>query len=91
VRTGITELAKVIADQPVNRFRIVSFVNDVTIGLSVFCDIARVSWTRLFEATNPLISCFLGINSDRSFLDMFSEFTGSFKEIVAAVLFRKTG
>jgi hypothetical protein len=88
---------KVFPDQSMNCFRVVSFIHDVTIGLSDFMTLSEQSLCmpsivdpafRGYESGNHLL---FGINGYRSFQEMFSDFTGSFRKIMAAVPARKTG
>ena len=75
---------EIFPDQPMNRFRIISSVHDITIGLSCFVTLSE-QFTSMSGIMDPAFrsdeagNCpLIGINRDRSFLEMFSELTGSF-------------
>ena len=68
---------KFFPDKSMNRFRVMSSVHDVT-----------VTAFRGNESGNHLL---VGISRDWSFQEMFSEFPGSFREIMAAVSAGKSG
>jgi hypothetical protein len=87
---------KIFADQPVNRLIVVTFVHDITTRLPDF-----MASSEQFLGMPGIVSPAVGGNEpgdhpqfciyrDRSFQEMFSDFPGSFREIVAAVSVRKT-